>query len=70
MFGRSDDPIRDAQIRDEEEYEYLQTLPKCIYCDLPIQEEDCYEIDGELVCEECLVEHHRRKTNDYIGRRQ
>ena len=32
----------------------LDKLPKCYYCDEPIQEEYCYEINDELICVECL----------------
>ena len=66
MPYRSDDPIRDAMRHDAEEYEYLQKLPKCGYCDKPIQDDECYEIDDVLICPKCLKEHHHRWTENYV----
>lgn len=44
----------------------LERLPKCDECDKPIQEETCFQFNGELVCEKCLRENHRVWTDDYI----
>ena len=35
----------------------MDKLPECCYCDEPIQDEYCYEINDELICVECLNEH-------------
>ncbi len=44
----------------------LERLPVCCECDKPIQEETCFQFNGELVCEKCLRENHRVWTDDYI----
>ena len=44
----------------------LERLPVCCECDEPIQEETCFQFNGELVCEKCLRENHRVWTDDYI----
>lgn len=44
----------------------LERLPVCCECDEPIQDEVCFEFDGELICLECLKENHKKHTDDYI----
>ena len=44
----------------------LERLPICCECDQPIQDEVCFEFDGELICLECLKENHKKHTDDYI----
>ena len=41
-------------------------LPKCCECDQPIYTDECYEINGELICPQCLVDNHLKHTDDYI----
>ncbi len=43
----------------------LMTFPVCAECGEPIQTEYLFEIDGELICEDCMSE-HRRCAADYI----
>lgn len=45
--------------------EELKKLPECYECGEPIQTEECYEINGELICPKCLEENHRKRTEDY-----
>ena len=61
----SDDPIRDHERYEAHRERRLKRLPRCCECGHPIQTEECFLIDGELVCPECLVEHHQRRTDDY-----
>lgn len=63
----SNDPIRDHEERERKLEEWLDSLPVCSECHHPIQDEHCFEIDGELVCAECLAENHRKRTDRYIG---
>ena len=49
---------------EKERDEYISKLPKCDCCGMPIQSEYCYEIAGELICEDCLVE-YRVETSKY-----
>lgn len=61
----TDDPIADFNRHCDEQEEWLQSRPVCSECDEPIQDEHCYEINDELVCEECLKHYHRKWTEDY-----
>ena len=47
--------------------EALKKLPECYECGEPIQTEECYEINGELICPGCLEENHRKRTEDYVS---
>ena len=45
--------------------------PKCPQCREAIQDEDCYELDGNVICPNCIGEyieqHHKQKTEDFIN---
>jgi hypothetical protein len=43
---------------------WLAKLPECSECGEPIQTEFCYEIDGDLYCENCM-DCHRICTEKY-----
>lgn len=43
-----------------------QKLPKCVYCGEPITDDECYEINGELYCPDCVNENFKKHTEDYI----
>ena len=64
MIFRSDSLSRDIDNFLEAEARALAKLPRCSECDNPIQDDFCYEINGELMCEECLKE-YRRSTEDF-----
>lgn len=66
MWERTDDPVADAASWDRYQQSLLEKLPKCVYCRQPIVEDKCYLIDDELVCPECLVREHEKKTDDYV----
>lgn len=66
MFRRTDDPIADFYAYDAEIYRQQQKLPKCGYCDEPIVEDHCYEINGILICQDCLDREHKKRTEDYV----
>ena len=64
---RTDDPVADAdRYFSEREERWLQRLPKCSECGEPIQTEECYEINDELICPDCLEFNHRKRVEDYI----
>lgn len=63
---RTDDPIADFYRWDNDQQKQLDKLPKCAECGEPIQDEECYEINGELICPECLKSNHRKWTDDYV----
>ena len=60
------DPERDAALYDAERQKEIDKLPKCDVCGNPIQDEDLYDLDGTLVCEECLNAEYRKSVDDYI----
>lgn len=60
----TDDPIRDFEYYDAKREESLNNLPVCYECEEPIQDDACYEFDGEYVCENCLEQNHRRWTEN------
>ena len=44
----------------------LEMLPICEKCHERIQDEDYYDVDGEILCEGCMKRKYRRKTEDLI----
>ena len=62
----SDDPGADFDRHDAECYAQESKLPKCSCCGEPIHTDECYEFNDELICPDCLNEHHKRSTEDYI----
>ena len=46
--------------------ESLKNLPECCECGEKIQDEYCFEINDEFVCERCLIENHRKNTEDLV----
>lgn len=51
---------------DREQEQALESLPRCHRCGERIDDDYYYEIDGEILCESCMIERHRRNTEDYI----
>jgi formylmethanofuran dehydrogenase subunit E len=62
----TDEPIADFHCYDAEQQSKLDKLPRCSECDEPIQSETCYEINGELICEGCLENNHKKWIEDFI----
>lgn len=61
------DPIADFNRWEAEQQKERDKLPKCYECGEPIQDEVCYELNDELICPKCLLENHRKFTDDYIN---
>ena len=61
---RSDDPDRDFEMWDAEQEAWLAERPVCADCDEPIQEDHCFEINGEYICPRCMEDLHRRDVDD------
>lgn len=51
------------QSKIEEEQE---KLPKCCECDQPIEDDNCYKFENDLICPQCLNENHRRSTYEFM----
>ena len=62
----SDDPLLDFARYDAEQQRELDRLPVCVECDEPIQDDVYFEINGECLCERCLIENHRKAVEDYV----
>ena len=66
----TDDPLDDYYRYEAEQERKLKMLPKCCECDERIQEEYLFDIDGDLVCEDCLQDymqkHFRQPVENYI----
>lgn len=52
---------------DAEQESALELLPLCSICDEHIQDEYCYQINGDVICEHCMVEYFRKDTMDLRG---
>lgn len=63
---RTDDPARDFLRYDRECERQRDKLPRCSICNEPIEDEYCFEIRGDLICEGCLEAHYRRDTSDFV----
>ena len=63
---RTDDPAADFDRWDAEQTAWLAKRPVCYECGEHIQDEDCCELNGELICTDCLEANHKKRTEDYI----
>lgn len=54
MYMFSDDPERDFLNHDSEQERWLNSRPVCCRCGDHIQDEEAYEIDGDIYCIECV----------------
>lgn len=59
MTFRSDDPGRDFDRWDAYQNSLSEELPECDHCHKKIRE-DYYDIDGYLICPDCLERHFKR----------
>lgn len=62
----TDNPIADYNRYDADQQMELERLPVCAECGHPITDEQCFEFNGELICEECLENNHQKNTEDFI----
>ena len=44
----------------------LDRQPICSECEEHIQDEYCYQINGEIICEHCLNAYYKKDTSDLI----
>lgn len=62
----TDDPVRDAERHYNRLEERLRKRPKCVHCREHIQEEEYFNMDGDAVCENCLVEYCKENYKERI----
>lgn len=60
------DPVADFNRYDADRQRELDRLPICAECGHPITDEHLFEINGVLICEECLNDNYRKNTEDFI----
>ena len=65
-YFRRGDPLDDFNAREIEQEMWLARLPVCEgkKCGKRIQDDDYYDVYGEILCEECMKEKFRRYTED------
>ena len=61
----TDDPAADYDAFCRQQDLDAARLPVCCECDSRIEEEFCYEINGEVLCETCM-EQYKRFTADLM----
>lgn len=61
----TDNPVADFERYSAQQEAELQTLPVCCECGEHIQAETCFQINDEIICEECM-EHYRKYTEDVV----
>ena len=44
----------------------LKRLPVCSECGERIQDEYCYEVNDEYICEQCMEDNHQKRVEDLI----
>lgn len=62
----SDDPLMDFCHHDREQAKREKQLPKCDYCNQPIQGEHLFDIHGDVMCEKCLIREFRKDVDSYV----
>ena len=62
----TDDPLLDFDRYDREQQKRPKELPVCCYCNDPIEDDFCYEINGDYYCEDCLDMHFRKAVDDLV----
>lgn len=61
-----DVPFVEFDRRERRQERRLARRPRCCECREHIQDDECYEWDGELICPSCLEVNHQKRTEDYI----
>ncbi len=63
---RTDDLLHDFVRHQDEMDRKLEERPRCDICNEYIQEDFLYEINDELICENCLNEQFRKQTEFFM----
>ena len=64
----TDDPIADFEAWDAEQQKKLDSFPKCTECGKRIQDDELFDVYGDLYCWDCAIKEFRRQTDYYIDR--
>lgn len=49
----TDDPIADFDRYDRDQQKWLDSRPRCYYCEEPILTDACYVVNGHRYCLDC-----------------
>lgn len=63
---RTDDPDRDFDAWEAEQAREMERLPRCSECGERILDDFCYQINDEIICEECMQDNYRKATSDLM----
>jgi formylmethanofuran dehydrogenase subunit E len=66
-YFRHGDPLDDFDRIDQELARREARLPVCEKCKHRIYDDYYFEIDGEILCEECMKNRYQRRTEDYAN---
>lgn len=62
----TDDPVTDFARYDEEKEAMLSALPVCSECEEHIQDDQCFVVNDEVICEGCMDKHYKKWTEDLM----
>ena len=64
----TDDAVRDFDRYDMARERMMERLPVCDNrkCRRKIDGDYYYEIEGDFLCEKCMIQRYRKNVNDYI----
>lgn len=65
MF-RTDNPVADFERYSAEQERQMDRLPECCECGHKIQDEYCFEVSDEYICERCMNNNHRKAVDDIV----
>ena len=65
-YFRTNDPDRDFDILDLEQERRRARHPYCDDCGERIDDEHYFDVDGDILCEECLKDRYQRFCADYM----
>lgn len=68
-YFRSGDPEEDFDRQDREQARIWERLPFCEdkKCHRKIDDDYYFDVDGEILCEECMIRRYRRNIADFEG---
>ena len=66
-YFRNGDPLSDFARLDRAEQDYTESLPQCEKCGCAIDDDYYFEIECEILCESCMAERYRRRTEDFVN---
>ena len=63
---RTDDPDRDFDRYDMAMAQREARLPVCDRCGKPINDDRYFDIEGEILCENCMIDTYGKSTEDWL----